>query len=158
MSNPASVAPRRVPDVGQVLTLAPDDWRYHDGTRHLTIRVAGVRDELSHWYGGDWVWIEGHEVERPWEEPPGYRLQALIRVAAIPGGGDEEAPSAVQEPAVQKPATQQPAPTSEAESKLIAEAVRLCREGRTVPEIGAALFIPYPRVRGWLVEQGIIPG
>ena len=153
MSNPASVEPKRVPDVGQVLTLAPDDWRYHDGTRHLTIRVAGVRDELSHWYGGDWVWIEGHEVERPWEEPPGYRLQALIRVAAIPAGSDEEAP-----PVVQQPAVQQSTPASAAEATLIAEAVRLHEEGRTVLQIGAALFVPHPRVRGWLVEQGIMPG
>jgi hypothetical protein len=30
------------------------------------------------------VWIEGYEVERPGQEPPGHRVAALIRVAAIP--------------------------------------------------------------------------
>ena len=148
MNNPASVDPKRVPDVGQVLKLEPGDWRYHDGTRHLTIRVAGVRAELSRWYGGEWCWIEGHEVERPWEEPPGHRMQVLMRVAAIPGEDDEEAP----------PAVQQPTPASEAEARLVAEAVRLHEEGRTVLEIGAALFIPYPRVRGWLVAAGKVRG
>ena len=155
MNNPASVAPKRVPDVGQVLKLEPGDWRYHDGTRSLTIRVAGVRAELSRWYGGEWVWIEGHEVERPWENPPGHRMQVLMRVAAIPGESEdgEEAPAAVQAPAVQ-----QPAPASEVEARLVAEAVRLHEEGRSVLEIGAALFIPYPRVRGWLVAAGKVRG
>jgi hypothetical protein len=49
-----------------------------------TLRVVGVRHDLSRWYGGQWVWVEGHEVERPGENPPGHRMQILIRVAAIP--------------------------------------------------------------------------
>ncbi|MBT8226021.1 MAG: hypothetical protein HKP61_16680 [Dactylosporangium sp.] len=78
------VSPCAVPAAGAVLTLAPGDWRYHDGTRTLTIRVAGVRKDISQWYGGKWVWIEGHQVERPGQMPPGHPMQILIRCAAIP--------------------------------------------------------------------------
>jgi hypothetical protein len=79
-----STPPAAVPVSGGVLTLAPGDWRYHDGTRSLTLQVVGVRRDLSRWYGGQWVWVEGYEVERPGENPPGHRMQVLIRVAAIP--------------------------------------------------------------------------
>jgi hypothetical protein len=76
--------PDAVPAVGQVLTLAPEDWRYHNGGRTLTIKVAGIRHDISPWYQGQWVWVEGHEVEHPDHEPPGHRVTALVRVEAIP--------------------------------------------------------------------------
>jgi hypothetical protein len=57
--------------MGSVLTLAPADWRYHDGARPLTLQVVGIRHDLSRWYGGQWVWVEGHEVERPGGGPAG---------------------------------------------------------------------------------------
>ena len=80
----ASVPPRWVPAFGVVLVLDPDDWRYHEPGRHLTFQVAGVRHDLSIHYDGDWVWIEGHEVEHPDRHPPGRRMQILVRVDAVP--------------------------------------------------------------------------
>ena len=80
----ASVPPRWVPAFGVVLVLDPDDWRYHEPGRHLTIQVAGARPDISRWYDGDHVWIEGHEFEHPDRHPPGHRMQVLVRVDAIP--------------------------------------------------------------------------
>jgi hypothetical protein len=88
MIQEVSTPPRRVPDLGQILRLGPSDWRYHDGTRALTIQVAGVRHDLSRWYRGDWVWIEGHEVERPERHPPGHRMQILVRTDALGAPGE----------------------------------------------------------------------
>jgi len=84
-----SKKPDQVPQVGQILTLKPEDWRYHDGNRKLVVQVAGVRDDLSNYYDGKWVWIEGWEVEllraQPdGQEPPGHRMQVLVRCGAIP--------------------------------------------------------------------------
>jgi hypothetical protein len=76
--------PDAVPAVDRVLTLAPEDWRYHNGGRTLTIKVAGIRHDISPWYGGQWVWVEAHEVEHPNQEPPGHRVTVLVSVAAIP--------------------------------------------------------------------------
>ena len=103
MIRAAGVPPRRVPVFGQVLRLGPADWRYHDGTRSLTIQVAGVREDLSRWYGGDWVWIEGHEVERPDRYPPGHRMQILVNVDAIDAGADADAEPTGAEPALGAP-------------------------------------------------------
>jgi hypothetical protein len=82
VTRPERVPPDRVPVFGQILTLAPGDWEYHDGTRHLTLMVA--RADLSHWYQGTKIWIEGWEVEHPDQHPPGHRMQILVRCAAIP--------------------------------------------------------------------------
>lgn len=72
--------PRRVPHLGQVLRLDPRDMRYR--VAPLTIRVREVRLDLSTWYDGDWVWVEGEELE-PGGIVVGWR-QVLVRVDAIP--------------------------------------------------------------------------
>ena len=73
--------PRRVPHTGQVLRLDPTDMRYR--TRPLIVRVERVRLDISTYYNGDWVWVEGAELG-----PDGGivgRLQVLISVDALPG-------------------------------------------------------------------------
>jgi hypothetical protein len=59
VSDPVSRAPRRVPRVGVVLDLAAGEWRYAQQPRAVSVRVVGVREEISRWYGGEWVWIVG---------------------------------------------------------------------------------------------------
>jgi hypothetical protein len=75
--------PRCIPARGTTLTLEGDDW-WLSGGRSLVIRIAGVRVDISRWYDRQWVWVEGHEVEHPDQEPPGHRMQIRLRVAAIP--------------------------------------------------------------------------
>ena len=86
-------APTAIPASGAILSLAPKDWQYHNNDqRALVVRVAGVRLDISNCgYEREWVWIEGHEVEWADREPPGHRMQALIRVAAIPDAARDSA-------------------------------------------------------------------
>lgn len=73
--------PRRVPAIGQVLALAGEDVRYRRVP--LLFRVSQVRHDISGWYGGEWVWLEGHELDAA-----GYPIswqQLLVRVAAVEG-------------------------------------------------------------------------
>lgn len=76
---PLRTPPRRVPHLGQILELADDDMRYR--TTPLRLQVTEVRLEISQWYGGEWVWVEGHELDAT-NHPIAWQ-QALIRVAAI---------------------------------------------------------------------------
>jgi hypothetical protein len=43
--------------------------------------VARVRWDLSHYYGGEWVWVEGESLGA--DGMPLGRVQALVRTAAI---------------------------------------------------------------------------
>lgn len=64
--------------VGHVLRVPAGSCRYRDGA--LVLFVRRVRLDISQWYGGQWVWLEGDELA-----DPGYRLrwtQALVHVAA----------------------------------------------------------------------------
>ena len=79
VGTPLRLTPRQVPDVGQVLRLASGDVRYR--TAPLRLLVARVRLDISDWYGGEWVWVEGHELDAA-DHPIAWQ-QALIRVAAI---------------------------------------------------------------------------
>jgi len=75
----ASVPPRRVPAVGQVLTLAVPELRYRRAP--LRFQVSRVREDISGWYGGEWVWLEGRELDTT-----GYPIswqQILVAVAAV---------------------------------------------------------------------------
>lgn len=53
------VPPERL--IGQVLRIPPDQCRYRKRT--LLLRVTRVRLNISYWYGGDWVWLEGDEID-----------------------------------------------------------------------------------------------
>lgn len=73
------VPPRRVPQIGQILPLASGDVRYRAAP--LRLRVAGIRSDISDWYGGEWVWVEGHELDDTGH--PICWQQSLIRVAVL---------------------------------------------------------------------------
>ncbi|WFE48376.1 hypothetical protein [Verrucosispora sp. WMMD1129] len=45
---------------GDVVRLAESDYRYADGP--LLLRIVRVRPDLSEWYDGEWVWLEGVEI------------------------------------------------------------------------------------------------
>ncbi|MBW6437670.1 hypothetical protein KZ829_28440 [Actinoplanes hulinensis] len=64
--------------VGRVLHVPAGSCRYRsDG---LVLLVRHVRLDISWWYGGFWVWVEGDELAED-----GYRLrwtQALVHVTA----------------------------------------------------------------------------
>jgi hypothetical protein len=72
--------PRRVPRVGAVLELAAGQWQWGNGP--LRIRVDAVRVDISVWYGGDWVWVVGVELDPAGREVVG--VQCLVAVDAIP--------------------------------------------------------------------------
>lgn len=67
--------------VGTVLELAADQWEYGDGP--LRLRVTRVRHDLSRYYAGERVWIEGVRLDR--DGSPIGCVQALVRSAALPG-------------------------------------------------------------------------
>ena len=75
----ASVPPRRVPAVGQVLTLAVRELRYRRAP--LRFRVSRVREDISGWYGGEWVGLEGRELDTAGH--PICRQQILVAVAVV---------------------------------------------------------------------------
>jgi hypothetical protein len=74
-----SQPPKRVPTVGQILRLRPGDWKYDN--RPLRLYVQRVRTEISMCYDGDWVWVEGYELDDSGATVT--RIQALVRVAAL---------------------------------------------------------------------------
>ena len=81
--------PDAMPVVGSVLELASGQWRYDGQDQAVRIQVQRVRTELSRWYSGEWVWVEGPVSVAG--GPVGWR-QILVRVDAIPAGcraGDE---------------------------------------------------------------------
>ncbi|WP_349877198.1 hypothetical protein ABIH81_24320 [Micromonospora sp. HUAS YX12] len=83
-SVPAAVAP--VPVVpcvtvaaGDVVQLAETDYRNAEGP--LRLRVVRVRPDLSEWYDGEWVWLEGVEIGPDGQD--GALRPVLARVAAL---------------------------------------------------------------------------
>jgi hypothetical protein len=64
--------------VGYLLRIPADACRYRG--QGLSLLVRRVRLDISHWYGGQWVWLEGEELT-----VTGQRLrwtQALVHVDA----------------------------------------------------------------------------
>jgi hypothetical protein len=71
--------------IGRVLEIPAGKCRYRDGV--LVLRVQRVRLDISQWYDGLWVWVEGDELVG------GYRLrwtQALVHVAACQSAANAE--------------------------------------------------------------------
>ncbi|WBB50870.1 hypothetical protein O3597_10555 [Verrucosispora sp. WMMA2044] len=64
---------------GDVVQLAESDYRYADGP--LRLRIVRVRPDLSEWYDGEWVWLEGVEIG-PDDQDGAFR-PVLARVAAL---------------------------------------------------------------------------
>jgi hypothetical protein len=65
-----------------VLLLGTGQWRYTNEPRPLMLVVDKVRLDISGWYAGDWVWVEGDEVDGTGAAVG--PVQALVRVDAIP--------------------------------------------------------------------------
>jgi hypothetical protein len=64
--------------VGYLLRIPADACHYRG--HGVSLLVRRVRLDISHWYGGQWVWLEGEELA-----PSGQRLrwtQALVHVSA----------------------------------------------------------------------------
>jgi len=71
--------PRKVPAAGQVLDLSSSEVKYRQAP--LRLSVERVRLDISGWYAGGWVWLEGYELDAD-----GHAIswqQALVDVAAI---------------------------------------------------------------------------
>lgn len=63
--------------VGHLVRIPADRCRYRDSG--LVLLVRRVRLDISQWYGGAWVWLEGDQIARS-----GYSLgwtQALVHVS-----------------------------------------------------------------------------
>ncbi|RAO19431.1 hypothetical protein LUPAC07_01817 [Micromonospora noduli] len=71
---------------GDVVRLAESDYRFADGP--LRLRIVRVRFDVSEWYGGRWVWLEGVEIG-PDDQDGAFR-QALVRVAALRPEEDQQ--------------------------------------------------------------------
>lgn len=67
---------------GDIVSLAAQDRRYADEA--IVLRVTRVRDDLSRYYDGRWLWLEGVPVLPDGGQGP--PVQVLARVAALPGG------------------------------------------------------------------------
>lgn len=65
--------------VGATVRLAAEQCRYRADA--LNLRVRRVRLDISGWYGGDWVWLEGDELGEHGQ--PVGPVQALVTVAAL---------------------------------------------------------------------------
>lgn len=72
--------PRSQPAPGQILELRAGDVRYRSAPQRFL--VQRVREDISGWYDGDWVWLEGYALH----PTAGHRmiwLQILVAVNAI---------------------------------------------------------------------------
>jgi hypothetical protein len=63
----------------RVVRLAPCDCQYR--AEPLTLLVKRIRMDISRWYGGDWVWLEGDALDEC-GRAIAY-TQALVAVAAL---------------------------------------------------------------------------
>jgi hypothetical protein len=80
--SPFAIAPRlTVPAgqlVGRLVRIPAEQCRYRKSG--LVLLVLRVRLDISQWYGGAWLWLEGDEIAED-----GYSLgwtQALVHVSA----------------------------------------------------------------------------
>ncbi|NJP34644.1 hypothetical protein [Micromonospora thermarum] len=65
---------------GDVIHLREHDYQH--GCGPLRLRIIHVRLDLSTWYDGQWVWLEGIEINT--DGRAGRFRQVLARVAALP--------------------------------------------------------------------------
>ncbi|MDT4994573.1 MAG: hypothetical protein QOH97_4465 [Actinoplanes sp.] len=85
--------------VGQVLLVPAGCRRYRDTA--LLLLVRRIRLDISQWYGGAWVWLEGDELA-----DEGYSLgQTPVRVHVSICAGDQAARHIGRRPAPRPPAT-----------------------------------------------------
>ncbi|WP_431877446.1 hypothetical protein [Micromonospora marina] len=65
---------------GDVVHLREQDYQHGYGP--LRLRIVCVRLDLSLWYDGHWVWLEGIDINP--DGRAGCFRQVLARVAALP--------------------------------------------------------------------------
>ncbi|MBX7266930.1 hypothetical protein KIF24_13420 [Micromonospora sp. Llam7] len=76
---PGPVVPCVAVAVGDVVRLAESDHRHATGP--LRLRIARLRPDISEWYEGEWVWLEGVEIG-PDDQDGAYR-PVLVKIAAL---------------------------------------------------------------------------
>ncbi len=74
-----SIEPRVSVRAGNVVTLCDGEYRYGQGP--VTLLITRVRTDISLWYDGAWVWIEGFPILGDGSEGP--LRTVLARVAAL---------------------------------------------------------------------------
>jgi hypothetical protein len=79
----SSVSPRVSVKPGQIIRLAESDYMY--GRGEVTMRIIRVRLDISKWYDGRWVWLEGVPIR--WDGTDGEPRTLLARVSALPSKG-----------------------------------------------------------------------
>ncbi|KAB1156368.1 hypothetical protein F6X68_11930 [Micromonospora sp. AMSO12t] len=77
---PAPITPVVAVAPGDVVHLREQDYQH--GSDPLRLRIVCVRLDLSLWYDGQWVWLEGIEMPSPGHT--GRFRHVLARVAALP--------------------------------------------------------------------------
>ncbi|SCE97624.1 hypothetical protein [Micromonospora chokoriensis] len=77
---PTPITPEVAVAPGDVVHLREQDYQ-HDSDP-LRLRIVCVRLDLSLWYDGQWVWLEGIEMISPGQT--GRFRNVLARVAALP--------------------------------------------------------------------------
>ncbi|MEV4619698.1 hypothetical protein AB0J74_13435 [Asanoa sp. NPDC049573] len=65
--------------VGRVFYIPPDLVQYERAG--FVVRLTEVREDISLWYGGSWVWIEGVQLDVQGDALG--RVQALVHVDAL---------------------------------------------------------------------------
>jgi len=75
-----SVSPRVSVKPGDVVKLLEPDYKYGQGT--VLLRISRVRLEISKWYDGAWVWLEGVPIR--WDGTDGEPRTVLARASALP--------------------------------------------------------------------------
>ena len=77
---PTPITPVVAVAPGDVVHLREQDYQHGSGP--LRLRIVCVRLDLSLWYDGQWVWLEG--IEMPTTGRTGRFRQVLARVGALP--------------------------------------------------------------------------
>jgi hypothetical protein len=76
---PKPVAPRVAVKPGDTVHLAEADYKY--GRGGITLRITRIGSNISQWYDGTWVWLEGIPVR--WDDTDGDPRSLLARVSAL---------------------------------------------------------------------------
>lgn len=77
---PTPLIPEVTVAPGDAVHLREQDYQHSYGP--LWLRIIHVRLDLSTWYDGQWVWLEGIEINA--HSQAGCFRQVLARVAALP--------------------------------------------------------------------------
>ena len=71
--------PRAPVQVGDVISLAEEDYQY--GRGRLRLRVTVVHAQTIQMYHGEWVWLDGVEIS--WDGAEGLNRRVLARISGI---------------------------------------------------------------------------